>query len=551
MELKTYFAQDASGNIMPGATVTVYEAGTATLATGLQDESGSPLANPFTADSSAKVAFYAPDGLYDITVVGNGRTVTIRAQFVSIDSADTLRSDLAATGGSALVGFQQVGTGAVPRQSQEKMQELVSVLDFGADPSGIQDSTAAFQNALNVGSIFVPEGTYIVSSVSVPDHSRSIYGQSKGAILKRKALTYLPLIVSDGFSEFRASNLKIDGNKAGSPLTGSWTPSGGGADIAENEQGDIVCRNGSNALIENVSFVNSLTSPALMYNMTSSNIIGCNSYGHQREGFYIISGRGNRIAQCDSRGAAVQPWSLIATTGLSTDADPHDHIVENNYCYDSQAAFVTINTTYTKIRHNVIGKLQWLASTGPGIRLGHDLPGQSAGFADVHNNRVFGVADSGSGGTGRGISIENAPGSDVHQNIVNGCRVGVGSSLTNNTGASIRDNIADSCTVAGFDIYYSMNPRVLRNVAKSCPTGFNLSCQGMYAADNYAIGSATWGFSVVGASGLNSANTFENNRTDSTTTNKWNVPSPGGQTFINNEYAASTTNTLTYTVWII
>ena len=105
MELKTYFAQDASGNIMPGATVTVYEAGTATLATGLQDESGSPLANPFTADSSAKVAFYAPDGLYDITVVGNGRTVTIRAQFVSVDGASVLRADLAAPGGSALVGY--------------------------------------------------------------------------------------------------------------------------------------------------------------------------------------------------------------------------------------------------------------------------------------------------------------------------------------------------------------------------------------------------------------------------------------------------------------
>lgn len=89
MELKTYFAQDASGNIMPGATVTVYEAGTATLATGLQEESGAPLANPFTADDSAKVAFYAPDGLYDITVVGNGRTVTIRAQFATLGAAVT------------------------------------------------------------------------------------------------------------------------------------------------------------------------------------------------------------------------------------------------------------------------------------------------------------------------------------------------------------------------------------------------------------------------------------------------------------------------------
>ena len=143
MELKTYFAQDASGNIMPGATVTVYEAGTATLATGLQDESGSPLANPFAADSSAKVAFYAPDGLYDITVAGNSRTVTIRAQFVSVDGASVLRADLAATGGSALVGFQQAGTGAVDRTVQDKLREVsVSITDYAS----LKDAINALPN---------------------------------------------------------------------------------------------------------------------------------------------------------------------------------------------------------------------------------------------------------------------------------------------------------------------------------------------------------------------------------------------------------------------
>ena len=174
MELKTYFAQDASGNIMPGATVTVYEAGTATLATGLQDESGSPLANPFTADSSAKVAFYAPDGLYDITVVGNGRTVTIRAQFVSVDGASVLRTDLAATGGAALVGFQQAGTGAVATTVQAKLRETVSVKDFGAVGNGVTDDTAAIQTAIDYiksiggGVLEFPYGNYnITSSVIV------------------------------------------------------------------------------------------------------------------------------------------------------------------------------------------------------------------------------------------------------------------------------------------------------------------------------------------------------------------------------------------------
>lgn len=150
MELKTYFAQDASGNIMPGATVTVYLANTTTIATGLQDESGSPLSNPFTADSSAKVSFYAPDGLYDITVVGNGRTVTIRAQFVSIDSADTLRTDLAAPGGSAIIGFQQSGTGSTPLTVQKKIEQVVNVKDYGAAPANTNaQNKAALQAAIS------------------------------------------------------------------------------------------------------------------------------------------------------------------------------------------------------------------------------------------------------------------------------------------------------------------------------------------------------------------------------------------------------------------
>ena len=43
MELKTFFAQDKFGNLVPGATVTVYESGTTTLATGLKDQSGASL----------------------------------------------------------------------------------------------------------------------------------------------------------------------------------------------------------------------------------------------------------------------------------------------------------------------------------------------------------------------------------------------------------------------------------------------------------------------------------------------------------------------------
>jgi len=185
---------------MPGATVTVYEAGTATLATGLQDESGSPLANPFTADSSAKVAFYAPDGLYDITVVGNGRTVTIRAQFVSVDGASVLRADLAATGGAALVGFIGSGSGAVATTVQAKLREFVSVNDY-----------SSLQDALNTGkSVLIPPGiTLYETSVAFTADGQSIFGLGHDSVLKSAAGSVY--IDTNGFDNLSIRDLTLDG----------------------------------------------------------------------------------------------------------------------------------------------------------------------------------------------------------------------------------------------------------------------------------------------------------------------------------------------------
>lgn len=72
---------------------------------------------------------------------------------------------LAASGGAALVGVVQSGTGSIARTAQDKMRELVSVLDKGADDTGSADSTAAFSNAVGVaGFALVPPGTYKLDS---------------------------------------------------------------------------------------------------------------------------------------------------------------------------------------------------------------------------------------------------------------------------------------------------------------------------------------------------------------------------------------------------
>ena len=77
--------------------------------------------------------------------------------------------NLAESTGSSLIGFIQAGVGAVKRALQDKLRERISVLDFGADPTGEQNSTAAFlacrTQCLATNSVMeVPSGTYLINA---------------------------------------------------------------------------------------------------------------------------------------------------------------------------------------------------------------------------------------------------------------------------------------------------------------------------------------------------------------------------------------------------
>lgn len=87
MELKTFYAQDKYGNTIPNALVTVYLAGTDTFADNLQSDTGLPLENPFRSTRSGRVAFAAPDGVYDVVFSTNrDRTGRIRMQFFDLNN---------------------------------------------------------------------------------------------------------------------------------------------------------------------------------------------------------------------------------------------------------------------------------------------------------------------------------------------------------------------------------------------------------------------------------------------------------------------------------
>ena len=74
-------------------------------------------------------------------------------------------------------------TGAINRAINLKLAETISVTDFGADPTGVTDSTTAIQAAINsvtTGRIYLPAGTYKTTTTISLKNGVSIYGDGSG-----------------------------------------------------------------------------------------------------------------------------------------------------------------------------------------------------------------------------------------------------------------------------------------------------------------------------------------------------------------------------------
>lgn len=117
-------------------------------------------------------------------------TVTFNAPGKSVGDVVEFYIGIGVTGSateSYTVGYQPAGTGAVATTVQSKLRESISVLDFGADPTGATDSTAAFIAAIAVnGTIHVPIGHYRIDSYIAPDsnplYCATIIGETEAHI---------------------------------------------------------------------------------------------------------------------------------------------------------------------------------------------------------------------------------------------------------------------------------------------------------------------------------------------------------------------------------
>lgn len=110
-----------------------------------------------------------------------------------------------------VVSYEPGFTGSVATTVADKLQQYVSVKDFGAVGNGVADDTAAIQAALDTGrSVYFPDGTYSVSSrLTVVNPNVQIYGP--GIIKPSATWTGIGTTKSVLTIDAAASNVTISG----------------------------------------------------------------------------------------------------------------------------------------------------------------------------------------------------------------------------------------------------------------------------------------------------------------------------------------------------
>jgi len=208
---------DNNGVPLAGGLIYTYAAGTTTPQATYTSSSGSiAQSNPIVLNSAGRVSVgevWVSEGLSykfvlkDSTGTTIGTYDNINGTYVAADLANTTDPTL----GDALVGFRQSNasgnlTGAVGRTVHQKLQELISVKDFGATGDGTTDDSAALQAAITAAAgatLYIPEGTYYYTSLLTVSNSMNITGDGYGSQLK-------PYAPSGNNIRINASNVMIE-----------------------------------------------------------------------------------------------------------------------------------------------------------------------------------------------------------------------------------------------------------------------------------------------------------------------------------------------------
>jgi len=107
--------------------------------------------------------------------------------------------------------YVPLGAGAVQRPVRGKLDDMVSVKDFGAVGDGVADDTIAFQAALAAHrAVFVPAGAWRISGPITLGYGQSLFGVGEASVIQARAGAFDPVNLPEYPSAFNAIEL-VDG----------------------------------------------------------------------------------------------------------------------------------------------------------------------------------------------------------------------------------------------------------------------------------------------------------------------------------------------------
>jgi hypothetical protein len=167
---------DNNGNPLSGGLLYTYKAGTTTPAATYTSISGlTAHSNPIVLDAAGRV----PGGEIWLDNLTSYKFVIKTSTLVLIGTYDNIENNTANN-----ILYNEGSVGAVTRTLQNKLQESISVKDFGAVGDGSTDDTTAFNLVAayansNSCSVYIPTGTYKLSGKIIFTQSASLRGDGK------------------------------------------------------------------------------------------------------------------------------------------------------------------------------------------------------------------------------------------------------------------------------------------------------------------------------------------------------------------------------------
>jgi len=182
---------DSNGNPLASGKVYYYIPSTTTFKNTYQDPALTILnTNPIQLDANGQCIAYG-SGSYRQQVYDVNNNLIWDQESDAPTNLSDVEALYSAPNGSSLIGYDEGQTGAISRTAQSKFQEIVSVLDFGADPTGATDSTIAFRNAcqstvpyssvVEYRAIYIPPGRYKITDTVYVRAGNCLYGAGQSA----------------------------------------------------------------------------------------------------------------------------------------------------------------------------------------------------------------------------------------------------------------------------------------------------------------------------------------------------------------------------------